>query len=377
MASSHRNSSTPVPPLGTPFNTISCFSEPMAYPPNALRRSRRVHQRGHSSPRSPSSTIQPARTVLPVPGPSIVPMDNDPNWEDAPTTNPNTNLAANRPTSSTRSQSKPRQSKNTNEQLAEVLGQLANTLNTNSRGTKACIPDTFSGTEPDKLNNFLFQCRLYFHANLAQFDIDIAKINFEMTYLTGVAQDWFEMGLNQEDQGILQDWLSDWNLFVDELRQHFGLSDPIGEAANMLDNLRMKPGNKISTYNVDFMRYTSQLGWGNSILCHRYYQGLPNRIQDPISTQEQGKPTSFQDMYALAMTINHRYWERDRERYHARQAEKEALKSHSRKQGKASTSSSVTASQNKANPSPAALSTKNTSSKPSPSPTPKKQPNTP
>ena len=101
--------------------------------------------------------------------------------------------------------------------------------------------------------------------------MDIAKINFAMTYLTRVAQDWFEVGLNQEDQGILQDWLSDWNLFVDELRQHFGLSDPIGEAANMLDNLRMKPSNKISTYNVDFMCYTSQLGWGNSVLCHCYY----------------------------------------------------------------------------------------------------------
>jgi len=101
--------------------------------------------------------------------------------------------------------------------------------------------------------------------------MDIAKINFAMTYLTGVAQDWFEVGLNQEDQGILQDWLSDWNLFVDELRRHFGLSDPVGKAANMLDNLCMKPGNKISTYNVDFMRYASQLGWGNSALCYRYY----------------------------------------------------------------------------------------------------------
>ena len=138
-------------------------------------------------------------------------MDNDPNWEDAPTTNLNTNLTANRPTSSTRSWSKLRQSNNSNEQLAEVLGRLANTLNTNqtpapntnSRGTKARIPDTFSGTEPDKLNNFLFQCRLYFHANPVQFDTDIAKINFAMTYLTGVAQDWFEVGLNQEDQGIL------------------------------------------------------------------------------------------------------------------------------------------------------------------------------
>jgi len=77
------------------------------------------------------------------------------------------------------------------------------------------------------------------------------------------------------------------------------------------------------------MRYASQLGWENSVLCHRYYQGLPNRIQDPISTREQGKPTSFQDMYVLAMTIDHRYWEQDRERHCARQAEKEALESHS------------------------------------------------
>ena len=71
------------------------------------------------------------------------------------------------------------------------------------------------------------------------------------------------------------------------------------------------------------------------------------------------------------MTIDYRYWKRDRERHHARQAEKEALKSHSRKQGKASTSGSATASQSKANPSPAASSAKNTSSKPSPSPAPK------
>ena len=293
MAFSHRNSSTLVPPLGTPFNKISHFSEPMAYPPNVPRRSRRLHQRGHSSPRSPSSTIQPAQTVSPVPGPSIIPVDNDPNWEDAPTTNLNTNNnIANRPTSSTYSRSKPCWSDNTNEWLAEVLGQLANTLNanqtpgpnTNSRGTKAHIPNTFSGTEPDKLNNFLFQYKLYFHANLAQFDTDIVKINFTMTYLTGVAQDWFEMGLNQKDQGILQDWLSDWNLFVDELRRYFGLLDSIGEVANMLDNLCMKPSNKISTYNVDFMRYASQLGWGNSVLCYHYYQGLPNWIQDPIST---------------------------------------------------------------------------------------------
>ena len=35
--------------------------------------------------------------------------------------------------------------------------------------------------------------------------MNITKINFAIIYLIRVAQYWFEMGLNQEDQNILQD----------------------------------------------------------------------------------------------------------------------------------------------------------------------------
>jgi len=56
---------------------------------------------------------------------------------------------------------------------------------------------------------------------------------------------------------------------------------------------------------------------------------------------------------------------------------KEALESHSKKQGKAFTSDHTTASQNKANLSPAASSAKTSSCKPSPSPASKKQLNFP
>ena len=184
------STSTSVLLLGTPFNTISYFSDHLVYLPNTLWHTRQIHQRCCSSLRSPSSTIQPGRIVLLVSGPSIIPVNNDHNWENAPTTNPTTNLTANRPTSSTCSWSKPHWSKNTNEQLADILSWLTNTLNsnqtpspnTNARGTKAYIPNTFSSTEPD---NFLFQCHLYFHANPVH--MDIAKINFAMTYLTKVA----------------------------------------------------------------------------------------------------------------------------------------------------------------------------------------------
>ena len=110
-------------------------------------------------------TNQPGQTVLPVLGPSIVSVDNNPNWEDAPTNPITNNNTANRPISFTHLQFKPYWSDNTNEQLADILGQLANILNsnqtpspnTNTRGTKAHIPNIFSGTEPNKLNNFIFQ----------------------------------------------------------------------------------------------------------------------------------------------------------------------------------------------------------------------------
>ena len=32
-----------------------------------------------------------------------------------------------------------------------------------------------------------------------QFDINIAKINFTMTNLTGFTKNWFEIGLNQKN----------------------------------------------------------------------------------------------------------------------------------------------------------------------------------
>ena len=61
----------------------------------------------------------------------------------------------------------------------------------------------------------------------------------------------------------------------------------------MLDNLHMKSSDKISTYNINFMYYISQLDWENSVLYHRYYQGLPNWIQNLIFIWEQGKPILF------------------------------------------------------------------------------------
>jgi len=78
-----------------------------------------------------------------------------------------------------------------------------------------------------------------------------------MTYLSGIVQDWFKVTLQQEDLSYTQPWLSTWQLFVNKLRVYFGLSDPVGDAANLIDNLHMKPEDKIATYNVEFIWYVA------------------------------------------------------------------------------------------------------------------------
>ena len=65
---------------------------------------------------------------------------------------------------------------------------------------------------------------------------------------------------------------------MEKLQVHFGLSDPVGDTTNLIDNLHMKPRDKISTYNVEFMRYTAQLNWGDTVLYYHFYQGLPNHL---------------------------------------------------------------------------------------------------
>ena len=116
-------------------------------------------------------------------------INDNPDWVDTP-------IPAPTPTF----QTPPAADRNPiNNQLAEALRQISENLNRGSAPkpyqSKARILDTFNSSDSHKLNHFLFQCRLFFHANPSQFSTNEEKINFAMTYLSGVAQDWFEVTL--------------------------------------------------------------------------------------------------------------------------------------------------------------------------------------
>jgi hypothetical protein len=54
------------------------------------------------------------------------------------------------------------------------------------------VPDSFDGTDPYKLRNFLTQCEIYFRANPTKFHSDEKKVMFAFSYLTKNALEWFE-----------------------------------------------------------------------------------------------------------------------------------------------------------------------------------------
>ena len=147
------------------------------------RRSRRLQL---GTPRTP---VRPRSSPLPVEpsefhgvDPSTVPhVDDNLDWVDAP--NPVSTPVFQTPLVADHNP--------ISNQLAEALRQLSENLNKGSapklHQLKARILDTFDSSDPYKLNHFLFQCRLFFHANPLQFSTDEGKINFAMTYLSGVA----------------------------------------------------------------------------------------------------------------------------------------------------------------------------------------------
>jgi Retrotransposon gag protein len=171
-------------------------------------------------------------------------------------------------------------------------------------------PEPFTGKDPKKLKAFLFQCNLYFR-NSVEWD-DSKRVNFAMSYLRDVAQEWFQPGFS----GTLSEppeWLEDWDAFVDELQTNFGPYDGQADAEHELTNLRMRDNQRISDYIVRFTSLALDCPWGDSALKYRFYEGLPARIKDELCKGE-GKPRSLQEMRRRSQNIDARYWERTQER---------------------------------------------------------------
>jgi Retrotransposon gag protein len=172
-------------------------------------------------------------------------------------------------------------------QLIEAFRQPA----TPKQKAKLREPDAFDGTDSRKLRTFIALCQLNFRSLSNAFPNDTAKVNYAMSYLKGTALEWFEPSITDGDEEL---WMHDWDEFIFQLQSNFGPADPVGDAEEGLDALRMRDGQKIAKYNVEFNRLAAIAKWGDAPLRHAYYKGLPDRIKDSLVHAK--KPTNLQEL---------------------------------------------------------------------------------
>lgn len=267
---------------------------------------------------------------------------------------------------------------------------------------KLRTPDPFDGQDPQKYRTFVTQCEVYFRANPARFRNDEKKVNFAFTYLTETALEWFELkfaeaktspakkpsrtkvrfgesasqagvdlGNDSDDEnevdnfltapiGPSDEWKYSWDTFIEELRTNFGPADDEGDAERRLMNLHMPSDKRIAWYNLRFLRYQIRTSWDDRALTFRYYDGLPERLQDNITSD--GKPRTLSEMRKLAIKWDQRYWERQGEKKKSAEREKKAPKPASAQSTTTTTSPSASSNHRNSNDSKAQSSSSKKSS---------------
>jgi len=143
-------------------------------------------------------------------------------------------------------------------------------------------PNTFDGLDANKLCTFIFQCGLHFQDWANVFSHDLAKVTYVLSFLTASVLGWFEPALFK---GLAPPWISDWNLFQQELETNFSPFDPIGEAEADIEILTMPKASRALTYFVEFNWLASHIQWDDHVLLHQAYKGLAQHIKNKMVHQ--------------------------------------------------------------------------------------------
>jgi len=111
-------------------------------------------------------------------------------------------------------------------------------------------PDPFSGGSPNKLRAFIFQYQIYFQACEEEFREDSEKIFFAISYLRGIALDYFEPFINEPDPYHPLDFLEDWTAFVQWLSNVFRSYLPENNSEDAIVAISFPHDRKVSNYFI-------------------------------------------------------------------------------------------------------------------------------
>ena len=121
-------------------------------------------------------------------------------------------------------------------QFTVILAQSTQTQQPAPAGrAKTQEPKPFNRLDTRKLHQFLLLCELNFRDRPDAFAEDFSKVNYVLSYLKGTALDYFKPYLVNAEE--TPEWLEDYVLFSQKLRENFGPHDPEADAESELETL--------------------------------------------------------------------------------------------------------------------------------------------
>jgi len=120
-------------------------------------------------------------------------------------------------------------------------------------------PNLFSGGSPDELRAFIFQCQIYFRACEGEFQEDTKKIFFAISYLRGVALDYFEPFINEAEAYQSFDFLEEWSAFVQKLSNLFGSYSPEDDNEDAIVAIPFLNSSKTVNYFIQFAKFQNRI----------------------------------------------------------------------------------------------------------------------
>ena len=148
---------------------------------------------------------------------------------------------------------------------------------------------------------------MFLRLNPGCFINDSDQILWLSTLLRGVAHQWFYPHLSAVNPPA---WLTDYPLFINQLRVVFGDPDRIATAKREIEVLSQTTS--VANYLTQFRQLQMTLNWGEDAMAWFFYRGLKENIKDDLSRS--GKPTDLETLIQRSLEIDNHIAERISER---------------------------------------------------------------
>lgn len=170
-------------------------------------------------------------------------------------------------------------------------------------------PATYDGKDKAKLFEFLGSLDMYFIHNGTSYATNpAAKVSFAGSRLDGKAKTWF-MSHYQLPADARPDYLSDYELFCQELRSRFGLRDIQRHAETELEKLKMQDHHHFDQHVMLFNIWKNQItGWSDRNFYNTLFDSLAPRVKVWLGTRESALPTTFDTLVSAVEIHDDNYW---------------------------------------------------------------------